>query len=170
MSMASADTDVPQFCIAFTATHPYWKTWKCISRKIKKKAEQNDTTGQQSSWVGEGPQANSLSCTQSQAVINGVPKGHHYPPGWGQPAMIMSMFGKNNITSSGMDGWHQHPGCWIGEHVDIIYSYNAELWQRSMVNNAFQGSCFPLKPYNRKEQAKERVSWDRGTKEGCHLC
>lgn len=49
-----------------------------------------------------------------------------------------------------MEEWHQHPGGWIGEQVDIIYSYNAELGQRSIVNNAFQGSCFPLKTYNRR--------------------
>ena len=39
--------------------------------------------------------------------MNGVAKGHHYPQGWGQPKMIMNMFEENNITSSGMDGWHR---------------------------------------------------------------
>lgn len=159
VSMSDANIDVPWLCIAFTATCPYWKRWKCFQERSKRRQSKHDIAGQQSSWVGEDPQANSLSCKQSQAVMNGVTKGHHYTQGWGQPKMIMNMFGKNNITSSGMDGWHQHLGCWIGEHVDIIYSYNAELWQRSIVNNAFQGSCFPLKPYNRKECTKGALGW-----------
>ena len=48
--------------------------------------------------MGEDPQANSLSCKQSQGVMNGVAKGHHYPQGWGQPKMIMNMFEENKLA------------------------------------------------------------------------
>lgn len=161
MSDANTDVSIPWLCIAFIATGLNWKRWKCLQERSKRKQGRHDTARQQSSWVGEDPQANSLSCKQSRGVMNGLAKGHHYPQGWGQPKMIMNMFEENNITSSGMDGWHQHLGCWIGEHVDIIYSYNAEQWQRSIVNNAFQGSCFPLKPCNRKECTKGVLGWWR---------
>lgn len=48
------------------------------------------TENREAGWGG--PPGNSLSCKQSQAVMNCVTKGHHYPQGWGQHEMIMNMF------------------------------------------------------------------------------